>query len=167
MKDIGRSLWYNYILPNDKPYTPTKTERNLLYLAYSLSVNFSDIGCSKHSCFILDENNNVLCTNVNTKIEGVTDKGSRSIHAEEGAINQFKLRYLDILNPKKCKLLVVRGNLEGEFCISRPCFNCYQDILSSGIEEVIYSVGPERYCRMYVCSDFSTAVDIEKKSKLN
>lgn len=156
-----RDFWYTYSVKNDKPYIPSRTERNLLYLAYSLSVNLSDIKCSKHSCFILDDNDNIICTYVNTKTNNIACTGSWSIHAEEGAIQEFNK--LPIKPPPSlCKLMVVRGNLMGETSESRPCIYCYKSILESGIKEIIYTVGPEKYCRMYATDNY-----LKNQKKIN
>lgn len=141
MIGFERCVSYDYIAPHDIHYEPTKIERNLLHLAYCISLE-SDVKCAKHASFILDKDDNVVSVFVNSR-NGITG----SDHAEYGAIEKLKNKNVKL---EECKLMVVRGNLVGNKCISRPCLDCYNTILNSGIKEVIYSVDEHNYKKMYM-----------------
>ena len=137
----------DYSVENEIPYKPTKTERNLLHLAFCMSLE-SKIKCGKHASFILDENDNVISVFVNKhsyKIKNCRVIGSE--HAESGAVRQLD----ENIDRSKLKLMVVRGNLLGEKSNSRPCKNCYDMIVKAGIRQIIYSVSEGVYNKIYIC----------------
>ena len=134
-------------LQYDSTYIPTKMERNLLFLAYRLSLESNNKN-GRHAAVIIDEQDNILAVGVN----------SVSTHAEISALLQLKkclppLR-IDAKRAfgsiRRSRMLVVRGNFFGDFTHSKPCLNCYRSLLNSDIGQIIYSVSNNEYRRIYI-----------------
>ena len=126
-------------LQHDSAYIPTKMERNLLFLAYRLSLESNNKN-GRHAAIIIDEQDNILSVGVNKLAQGV------SIHAEVSALIQLG----NFAGEKRTRMLVVRGNFFGDFTHSKPCLNCYNSLLESGIGEIIYSVSNNEYRKIYL-----------------
>lgn len=62
----------------------------------------------------------------------------RSIHAEEKAISE-SLKRLSESDLKKCELIIIRINNQGEYLDSKPCANCSKLIQRYSIKKVFYS----------------------------
>ena len=125
-------------LQYDSTYIPTKMERNLLFLAYRLSLESNNKN-GRHAAVIIDEQDNILAVGVN----------SVSTHAEISALLQLKQNFL-LPQSAPLRMLVVRGNFFGDFTHSKPCLNCYRSLLKSDIGQIIYSVSNNEYRRIYI-----------------
>ena len=136
-------------LQHDSAYIPTKMERNLLFLAYRLSLESNNKN-GRHAAIIIDEQDNILSVGVNKLTQGV------SMHAEVSALIQLR----NFAGEKRTeggtaqsaesvgdrtRMLVVRGNFFGDFTHSKPCLNCYNSVMESGIGQIIYSVSNNEY----------------------
>jgi deoxycytidylate deaminase len=128
---------YDYDVKNISPYNPTKNEINYAHLAFHLALQHGKVKHGKHCAIIYDENDNIISAVVN-KYNILSCGKQISTHAEVGAILKAKK-----LNPNldlsKCKIMVIRGNFIGAFTMSKPCINCYNNIISNGIKTIIYS----------------------------
>lgn len=129
-------------LQYDCAYIPTKMERNLLFLAYRLSLESNNKN-GRHAAIIIDEQDNILSVSVNKISHGV------SRHAEIGAIEEFNLSDNLYKTLHSCRMLVVRGNFFGDVTHSKPCLKCYNSLVESGIGQIIYSVSKNEYRKIY------------------
>lgn len=116
---------YRIFNPKSKPV------RNGINFAYNLSFS-SKIETGKHCAILLDKHWNVVDYFVNCYRN---DGGIGSIHAEEGLVDRVSNR----CDLGDCTIIVVRGNLLGEFSNSAPCDKCLKLILSSGIGRVVFT----------------------------
>ena len=65
-------------------------------------------------------------------------KSEYSLHAEINAINNG-LKKLHVNDLKKCELVIIRINKNGEMLNSRPCNNCKKVIEGYKIKKIFYS----------------------------
>ena len=128
-------------LQYDSTYIPTKMERNLLFLAYRLSLESNNKN-GRHAAIIIDEQDNILAVGVNKLSQGV------SIHAEVSALLQLYDGAAGSNQRSQLRMLVVRGNFFGDFTHSKPCLNCYNSVMESGIGQIIYSVSNNEYRKL-------------------
>lgn len=130
-------------LQYDCAYIPTKMERNLLFLAYRMSLESNNKN-GRHAAIIIDEQDNILSVSVNKLSHGV------SRHAEIGALDGVCLSVDNLRKTlRSCRMLVVRGNFFGDITHSKPCLKCYNSLAESGIGQIIYSVSKNEYRKIY------------------
>lgn len=65
-------------------------------------------------------------------IETEKIKQECSVHAEVDALSRVK-------NPRGATIYIARVNRLGESGLSRPCNNCFKDLVKSGINKIIYT----------------------------
>lgn len=91
----------------------------------------------KHGAIIV-RNGKVLATGVNkeknhpTVVSTEHIKDHCSVHAEVDAIKKTK-------NAKNATIYIARVNKRGQARMSKPCDNCYKEIMNSGIKKIIYT----------------------------
>lgn len=128
-----------------REYNPDKNERNVAFLAYSLSLK-SEVNHGKHCAVLLDTDDNVVHTFVNKKSKKNQTKKKFTVHAEAGLIDDFLKNNQGICSLSGYKIIVVRGTNLRFKTNSRPCKKCYNSMKKSGIDRVIYSMnGVENY----------------------
>ena len=65
-------------------------------------------------------------------------KEEYSLHAEISAINNA-LKKIHVNDLKKCELVIIRINKNGDFLNSKPCDNCARIIKNYNIKKIFYS----------------------------
>lgn len=136
---MSNKIWIpnftGYEVRNHSFYNPTKCERNYAHLAFSMALE-SRVRHGKHCAILYDNKNEIVSIFVNEY--NIIDGKQHSIHAEQGVISKFMEK-----NPGVClskyTIMVIRGNIYGQFTMSKPCIHCYNCIIDSGIKKIIYS----------------------------
>jgi deoxycytidylate deaminase len=124
-----------YSVRNKSIYKPNKRERNYAHLAFSMALK-SRVRHGKH-CAILYNNRNEIVSIFVNEYNFVNGKQC-SIHAEQGVIDNFR-KSNPMVSLSDHTIMVIRGNIYGEFTMSKPCIHCYKCISESGIKRIIYS----------------------------
>ena len=101
----------------------------------------------KHAAVIYINKNKILSTGVNRIYKSnCTNKNKKanikSEHAEEVAINSLPFNLINNnKGRRRLHLLVIRINSKGEFCNSKPCYDCILKLKEYNIYKVHYSTG--------------------------
>lgn len=115
----------------------SKKIRTHAYFAYNKALT-SNVKTGRHCAILLDEKYNKIDYFVNISC------GRNSIHSEKGLIDKIKSEN-STFDFSNCKIIVIRGNFLGKLTMSKPCKNCYDSIVNSGIKTIIYSSGHNKF----------------------
>lgn len=99
--------------------------------ALKSDMNFNHGAVIVHRGKILSRGYNYYHNNFNSNYK-------ESVHAEVSAINNA-LKKIHASELKKCELVIIRVNRQGECLNSKPCCHCEQFIKKFNIKKVFYS----------------------------
>lgn len=113
------------------------SKRDESYLSVASYLASTSSSRMKHGAIIV-KNGRVLGTGINknrnhpTIVSSEHIKSHCSVHAEIDALKKAK-------NVKGATIYIARVNKRGQDRLSRPCDQCYNEIVKSGIKKIIYT----------------------------